>query len=274
VKIQEGDMLMTGTGREGEPHGQGEVEHRHSLLKNSARRHRRLSVRRRLALAQISKIAAAVSGILTVTVIVFFSNESSLPPPPERLLDLQEACLKSESKTYHANVNRTVIIDATVSLGPCAPADSKVMAQTQSLGLNTRVELLSPTFPGQIEPIAPDTQPLDFDRSSNQWSWEILGNRPGNYILTMRASVHDSEGVLIRANERIAVPLEVNGTFSYYLGAVGLQLERFFTSLAGMGVSVVVILGVIAGWISKRRKSAKSGSHPTDPPSGYGSRYI
>ncbi|WP_410623300.1 hypothetical protein [Amycolatopsis sp. cmx-8-4] len=54
--------------------------------------------------------------------------------------------------------------------------------------------LSSPSFPGHATLIGSDVQALDDTRPEAQWTWEVIGDRPGEYSFSLVVSTVGDDG--------------------------------------------------------------------------------
>lgn len=181
----------------------------------------------------------------------------------------QNACI--ESPVYlSADVDTVVNIDVTVSGGPCPiynidkivgdatgrPAEGYSAHQTQA-GNQARLEIVSPLFPGEIRPINDTVQSINLPDHPATWAWQLKANEPGSQQLSLVLSTIDDKGLPTSENPRVAVDFYVQNTLGHAIETIGAGISEFFTSIAGIVTSLLVVGGGVAStlaWLARRRK--------------------
>ncbi|MCA1602985.1 MAG: hypothetical protein LC776_15580 [Acidobacteria bacterium] len=152
-----------------------------------------------------------------------------------------------------AEVKEVVTVDASVVYRRCIRdlllvTNDIQLYQEVKVGGRTRLSLVSPLFPGTIEPISQEIQLIDSSGEMGYWAWQVRADKPGDHKLSLVLSILGPEGNDVQIqNRREEITLHVEKSFSYYAGVAWQTTTGFITSLTGIITAIVAAVVAIMG---------------------------
>lgn len=215
--------------------------------------HRRRGLARILRTTVVAVLA--IFGLISGVAIVSFFFIGPLDVGPY----LTTGCGEVPTSVV-ADPGRAKKVDVIVRGGATCDAEPGGGVTPLRIGTQVKAVLSSPTFPGQATLIGSEVQTLDDDRPEAQWTWEIVGNRPGEYSFSLIVSTVGDDGkTVIFQNLRSEVKFTVKRTLDYMAGRFLSSAGEFFASLLGIATSLAGIVAIMGGfaWRRQRRNSGK-----------------
>lgn len=205
-------------------------------------------------------------GVVVILVNTIFVWWSIMPDDPGRRL--LPGCQVAPRQLV-LDVNRAEIMDVLIgSMSPCKDFGFEgEEAAPVRVGSRVKVQLVSRTFPGQVELLGAEIQILNKHQPWAQWTWEILADRPGEYAFSLIVSTVGQDGSSVEyQNFRSEVKVVVEATLGYTASSILHTLEGFFTSIAGILTSVGVVAAATGRVVLQRRRSSAGKQGLRSPP--------
>jgi len=210
-----------------------------------------------------ARLALSISASL---LLLACQHDAGEPQATATLIAAQEA-LVSGTVYYPSrilmHIGETTTIDSTIiyecrGTGTDARNGSTQRASVQVGGVVTAQ--LFAAGPGNIQPISSEAQPIVSCRSEGSWSWQLTPARPGKVELSLIVSALQAEsGETLFENKRLAIPLEVEGTWTYWTSFFAKQIFDFLSSLLGiLGITGAAVIAGAVAYIRKRRGSSEA----------------
>jgi hypothetical protein len=170
------------------------------------------------------------------------------------------ACATAPKKVA-IEVNKPITVDLLVmpTVTPdCTDISGKPDARPVLASRTLSAKLASAAFPGQVTLIGQEK--LFFEPSSGlplEWSWEVLGTRPGKYVLSLLITAIADDGTTVRyQNPRSTVEVTVTGDLGDTITLGAIKADNFLKIIASAVGSLGLIIATIGGWRWHRKRAA------------------
>lgn len=223
-------------------------------------------------------IGAACAAVTWLLLIAAYTTLSRLSPTFPSVAG--HGCLENDREKT-VEVGEVAIVEASIRYRECASptasANPEAPHSTQSeqpvrLAAKARVQLISPLFTGDIQPISEEVLPIGPEYDSGHWSWEVRPTRPGDQHISMVLTVYDQDGETIEGQgRRIDVAIHAKSTFAYHADSLWNGLQSFITSAVGAITGVATVVGLLATTVTRFRRHQDP---PAPPTSGRDDGYL
>jgi len=160
-------------------------------------------------------------------------------------------CLTADGPYIVADVAEVITIDASVRYDRCFSEfldSSTQVSRDVMVGGRARLMLVSPLFPGSIEPVSQEVQVIDSSGDSGTWAWQVKADKPGTHSLSLVLSIlrPDGDDLLVQ-NPRIELAFHAPETVSYHASNAWRGFTGFLTSLTGLVTAAVAAIVAVLG---------------------------